>query len=372
MARKSASSERQAILDDVIAHPDDDTPRLVYADWLDEHGDSARAEFIRVQVHGAGLPFGSAEEVHLRKRGMELLRQHRRAWENELPQWCRHKVSFERGLAGSIECTGRSWLKGAGGLYRRAPVTSVALYALDDDTLVALGGRPELYFLRSLDLWLSVSQPCTPPALRALLHSRHLSRLRHLDLRFEPNALPMLQVACAAPLLAGLRKLTVRGGNLGQAGGEVLAGTAALAGLSDLETVRTGLGSGGLAALARSPHLRNLERLLLWESDIGDEGVVALADSPVLDRVRVLRLGGNRGITSAGVLALARSAHVAALRCLDLARVAVGREAGLALAERLAGLERLCVEQEGLDEAARAALRRRLGAGLEVVTTSGG
>jgi uncharacterized protein (TIGR02996 family) len=33
----------------VIANADDDTPRLVYADWLDEHGDPDRATFIRTQ-----------------------------------------------------------------------------------------------------------------------------------------------------------------------------------------------------------------------------------------------------------------------------------------------------------------------------------
>ena len=37
-------------LEAICATPQDDTPRLVYADWLDEHGDPARAEFIRVQV----------------------------------------------------------------------------------------------------------------------------------------------------------------------------------------------------------------------------------------------------------------------------------------------------------------------------------
>lgn len=37
---------RAAILD----NPDDDTPRLVYADWLDEAGQSDYAEFIRVQI----------------------------------------------------------------------------------------------------------------------------------------------------------------------------------------------------------------------------------------------------------------------------------------------------------------------------------
>ncbi len=34
----------------VIADCENDLPRLVYADWLDEHGDPARAAFIRVQI----------------------------------------------------------------------------------------------------------------------------------------------------------------------------------------------------------------------------------------------------------------------------------------------------------------------------------
>src|SRR5262245_47923625 len=33
----------------MAADPDDDTPRLVFADWLDEHGQHDRAEFIRLQ-----------------------------------------------------------------------------------------------------------------------------------------------------------------------------------------------------------------------------------------------------------------------------------------------------------------------------------
>jgi uncharacterized protein (TIGR02996 family) len=34
----------------VLPKPPDDTPRLVYADWLEENGEPERAEFIRVQV----------------------------------------------------------------------------------------------------------------------------------------------------------------------------------------------------------------------------------------------------------------------------------------------------------------------------------
>jgi uncharacterized protein (TIGR02996 family) len=33
----------------IVENLDDDGPRLVYADWLDDHGDPERAEFIRVQ-----------------------------------------------------------------------------------------------------------------------------------------------------------------------------------------------------------------------------------------------------------------------------------------------------------------------------------
>ncbi len=46
----------EAFLEAIIGRPDDDGPRLAYADWLDERGDAARAEFIRVQIALARLP----------------------------------------------------------------------------------------------------------------------------------------------------------------------------------------------------------------------------------------------------------------------------------------------------------------------------
>lgn len=42
-------TDRQAFIDAIIAQPDDDLPRLIFADWLDEQGEGERAEFIRVQ-----------------------------------------------------------------------------------------------------------------------------------------------------------------------------------------------------------------------------------------------------------------------------------------------------------------------------------
>jgi uncharacterized protein (TIGR02996 family) len=43
-------SEEQAFLDAIAASPFDDTPRLVYADWLDEHGEPAKAAYLRLIV----------------------------------------------------------------------------------------------------------------------------------------------------------------------------------------------------------------------------------------------------------------------------------------------------------------------------------
>ena len=37
-------NERDALLKAVCDNPDDDTPRLVFADWLDEHGEDHGAD----------------------------------------------------------------------------------------------------------------------------------------------------------------------------------------------------------------------------------------------------------------------------------------------------------------------------------------
>jgi uncharacterized protein (TIGR02996 family) len=47
-ARLYTSPQALALLEQAKETPEDDSPRLVLADWLDEHGDAERAEFIRV------------------------------------------------------------------------------------------------------------------------------------------------------------------------------------------------------------------------------------------------------------------------------------------------------------------------------------
>lgn len=49
-------TDGEALLAAILAQPAEDTPRLVYADWLQENGQPERAEFIRVQCKLARTP----------------------------------------------------------------------------------------------------------------------------------------------------------------------------------------------------------------------------------------------------------------------------------------------------------------------------
>ncbi len=65
-------SDESALLKAIIAHAEEDTPRLAYADWLDENGDPDRAEFIRVQCRLADMPPNDPDWVGLHERQDEL------------------------------------------------------------------------------------------------------------------------------------------------------------------------------------------------------------------------------------------------------------------------------------------------------------
>jgi len=58
----TASIDGQALLASILANPECDTARLVYADWLQEQGQEERAEFIRLSVRRAG--FRCAKNKH--------------------------------------------------------------------------------------------------------------------------------------------------------------------------------------------------------------------------------------------------------------------------------------------------------------------
>ena len=74
-------SDHDALLAGVLAHPDADLPRLVYADFIEEAGDPLRAEFIRVQCTlAAGQYEDESEKAALELRERYLREKHGPAW----------------------------------------------------------------------------------------------------------------------------------------------------------------------------------------------------------------------------------------------------------------------------------------------------
>ena len=121
-------TDRQALLASVLARPADDQPRLVYADWLDEHSAPERAEYIRVsifikrnrKVAKNGYPVGDRNPTHKRNyaRYVELGGECANRWVAELPgewdaNWKHGKpchAIFERGFVEQVRLTAADWL----------------------------------------------------------------------------------------------------------------------------------------------------------------------------------------------------------------------------------------------------------------------
>jgi uncharacterized protein (TIGR02996 family) len=97
-----------AFLCDIAAGPEEDTPRLVYADWLQEHAGAvgcARADFIRAQCHLEYLRADEPLRHRLERRAAALEAQFGRAWLGPLDhpalRW-----HFRRGFVAALAHTG--------------------------------------------------------------------------------------------------------------------------------------------------------------------------------------------------------------------------------------------------------------------------
>lgn len=99
-------TDQAALLAAIAASPDDDTLRLAYADWLDEHGgemDAARAEFIRLSVRRARFEreraWGGPEWAAASARWDHLMLRWDAAWRHDLPVGFEFLSGYHRGLS---------------------------------------------------------------------------------------------------------------------------------------------------------------------------------------------------------------------------------------------------------------------------------
>jgi uncharacterized protein (TIGR02996 family) len=267
-------NQRAAFLADVIEHPDDDAPRLVFADWLEDNGDAPRAEFIRAQIAWARTPEDDPRRDALHRQAWGLLHDHGKAWLAEVPAWARGEALFVRGFVMQISATAREFLESAPGLFRRAPIRAVKLRSASDKQLVEVTEAGHLGRVAELNL---NSNMLSDDSLRPVLLSPKLGPLAALDLgsnRFTTD--------------------TVR----------ALAESPRLRHLADLSLSMHKLGPQGARVLADSENISRLESLNLWSGDVYDEGAAALFGSPRLGPLKKLNLGHN-GLRTEGARAIA-------------------------------------------------------------------
>jgi uncharacterized protein (TIGR02996 family) len=258
-------SEREAFIHAIRAHDASDVPRLVYADWLDEHGEPDRAEFIRLQCWLAANPNTHPEWAATRQREQLLVLEHGPRWEAELAGYSYLVREFDRGF-----CSWFYWynLKEfcwvLPELMRVTPTHRLALSSLNDDDLRELPTCPELKWIRAI-VTNADTRGLTLVGIRELCEIAEFQNLESLNLR-------------GAYLVAG----NPDAGHLAHQ--DVLPNLTTLAlGLSFEPNI------ANIIALIRSPFRQQLKGLSV--SYLSEQEIFELCDVPELARLTRLNIG---------------------------------------------------------------------------------
>lgn len=242
--------EHESFLRAICDHPADDTARLVFADWLADHGDPDRGEFIRIEVELARRnPDDDAEEARrplLFARRAELLKRHRQRWLEPFLPFARD-TKFERGFISEIEVTADAFLTHGERWLAIAPLTRVRFttFRVCEALTREYGRKPE-----------------------ELLTTPLLARLEKIDLEGVQVTAADVEVLSTHPDLSRLRELVLCWNEIGTEGAIVLAGMRQLAGLESLNLVGNRISDAGARAIAQSPHLGHLKELWIDRNPI--------------------------------------------------------------------------------------------------------
>ena len=246
----------EALLEACRLSPDDDAPRLVWADAIG----GERGELVVIQCDLARGDLPPGEVAIRRRRERELLERHGDEWsgirEYQYPG-SRPRCEFRRGFVEAAELDPRVLAEHAEEIFKQAPllrsITTIGTLVSAGDPLAglrALLGSPALRRLHGIDLfYIGIqAQPLAyeqmldghgNEAVRLLLGSGALARLRALGVSWSGLSAIGMHHLVAARDLGRLEQLWLRGHDLG--GGANLGGDAVL------------------AVLARLPHVKSLD-----------------------------------------------------------------------------------------------------------------
>lgn len=204
-------SDETALLRAIAAHPDEDTPRLAYADWLDEHRPPAtkgrrrkksrklpeagnpRAAFIRGQVEFARLKEDSPHRRELAFRCRQLLDEYEEEWLDPREVF-EFDYAWSRGFVESFTTTPGDLDMGAE-LFDTHPFRRVWLWQLggnvDGAELIPSNNR-----IAALDL---IGNGLNVTQLKKLAKMTHFRHLRELGLMFNDLRDTAAKVLCGEP-----------------------------------------------------------------------------------------------------------------------------------------------------------------------------
>lgn len=400
------TADHDALLAAVCANPQEDTPRLVYADWLDENADDfadpavmrARAAFIRTDVAMCGREEWDADRVNwLRwaKRPLET-----QAWPTAPPlpehcHWSRPPL-YRRGFPWWVHVV-PGWRTLPNVPSSLTPVERVAFSDLSTPAIRDvtesgwLGGVREFEFGRCR---------LTPSDLRRLTESPALTGAEFLDIGdgvITSNGVRVLCESAVFPrltelyvgdvlrgrgLAAAVARVTVptrlkrlRLSNLRLEGSDLAAfvGAPAVSGLESFAFYgRPGSNPGIIEATASAP-LRHLRRLVVTQVPLAPEAVRMLAGACFLAQLRHLSLV-SCNLTADSARELASGFGLAGLRVLDLESNLLGDDGVAAVlgSPRLAGLKMIDLGQCRAGNAAiRVLLDSPLADGLNFLDLTG-
>jgi uncharacterized protein (TIGR02996 family) len=208
-------------LDAIVADPADDARRLVYADWLDEHSQPERAEFIRGQVQLACEKEDSILRRRLARRMRELVETHEQEWLSAMTPYLR-SWHFGRGFVDKIAIDARVLEEHTTEIFSSMPLTRLRMLFMDvdmeDPERLPI---PEANTLTGLDLTYNSINSGWLACLAATTFPR-LPRVRHLSLMFnhlDDECVPLL---CAHPFFRQLPLLRCGANPITNAGREQL------------------------------------------------------------------------------------------------------------------------------------------------------
>lgn len=352
----SAQEPKPDLFAAILAQPDEDAPRLAYADCLDRNGQADRARFIRLQLEVSHLPPDHPRHYRASSEAQQLQRaNHGWLGDREAKDF---RWEFHRGFPLQVVCDSFKAFTENQRLIFAYPVLGVRFTSMR--TAPRLAACPGLARLRYLDLshcsiddagvrllagsanvanltrLILSGNPITAEGVRSLAGSPYLGNLRSLSLSRPRN--PYQDGSLLAAALAGsstfaqLRQLWILGANLRDEGMRSLVESPHLTRLTSLELGGNGIGPAGIAALGSRECWPNLTHLGLGTNKLADAGAIALAGVRHWDRLASLTLGSNR-IADSGVTALAGSAILDNLTTLDLGGNSIGTPGAIALAE---------------------------------------